>query len=368
MTFDPTQPSSTSGTLAAALTGTNSNLNDLNTRLAVIEGLSVATTQSEIVTARGVQANLNARLSVAMDTTGNITELVTARGNKASLSAYLLQSLDVNGNFNATTLSNLTWLASYDTPTYVSANSFTVTGNLVSKYVTGLSLQTVCGTTTTYSVVSTSSYNSGTGLTTVTIKDSNLIVTLSTVSLGVARGLAGSTWYNTSGAPGSGVGTIGDYAVDTTTGNVYQKSSGGWGSAICNITALAAAQATTWTAKQTFSGAALDEAQGSDIASASTINLETATGNYIHVTGTTTITAITLSQGAERTVVFDGSLLLTNGASLILPTGSNLQTAAGDSAQFRGEAAGVVRCIEYQPAHGANISAAAAFVQNRWFS
>ena len=110
---------------------------------------------------------------------------------------------------------------------------------------------------------------------------------------------------------------------------------------------------------------ALNEAQGADIASAATINLTTATGNYVHITGTTTITAITLAQGAERTVVFDGALTLTNGASLLLPTGANITTAAGDTAVFRGEAAGVVRCVSYVPKNGSTIIKAPAFAADK---
>ena len=101
----------------------------------------------------------------------------------------------------------------------------------------------------------------------------------------------------------------------------------------------------------TMSGAAINEAQGANIASAATVNLSAATGNYVHITGTTTITAITLSQGQERTVVFDGALTLTNGASLIIP-GGTVTTAAGDVATFRGEASGVVRCVDYVPGNG----------------
>jgi hypothetical protein len=86
---------------------------------------------------------------------------------------------------------------------------------------------------------------------------------------------------------------------------------------------------------------------GADVASASTTNLETATGNLIDVTGTTTITAITLSEGHERVVRFTGALTLTNGASLVLPGGQNITTATGDYAIFRGYAAGVVRCVAY---------------------
>lgn len=92
--------------------------------------------------------------------------------------------------------------------------------------------------------------------------------------------------------------------------------------------------------------------RGADIASASTINLTTATGNLVDVTGTTTITAITLSDGFERTVRFTGILTLTHGASLVLPGGASITTAAGDYAVFRGYAAGVVRCVVYSRASG----------------
>lgn len=90
-----------------------------------------------------------------------------------------------------------------------------------------------------------------------------------------------------------------------------------------------------------------NEAHGADIASASTINLTTATGNLVDVTGTTTITGITLADGAERTVRFTGALTLTHGASLVLPGAASILTAAGDFAVFRGYAAGVVRCVSY---------------------
>lgn len=97
-------------------------------------------------------------------------------------------------------------------------------------------------------------------------------------------------------------------------------------------------------------------AQGADIASATTINLDTATGDYVHVTGTTTITGVTLKQGQERTIVFDGALTFTHGASLILPEGVNITTAAGDSAILRGEASGVVRCVSYERADDSRVA------------
>jgi len=105
---------------------------------------------------------------------------------------------------------------------------------------------------------------------------------------------------------------------------------------------------------------ALNEAHGTDIASAGTINLTTATGNLVDVTGSTAITAITLADGAERTVRFTGALTLTNGASLVLLGGGNIVTAAGDFAVFRGYAAGVVRLVSYSRAAARQIIPAAA--------
>lgn len=83
------------------------------------------------------------------------------------------------------------------------------------------------------------------------------------------------------------------------------------------------------------------------VASASTLNLDTATGDYVEVTGTTTITAITLANGLERTVKFSGVLTITDGASLITPQAQNIDTYAGDVMVVRGEPSGVVRIVSY---------------------
>jgi hypothetical protein len=105
----------------------------------------------------------------------------------------------------------------------------------------------------------------------------------------------------------------------------------------------------------TFTGA-INEAKGADIASAATINLTAATGNLVHITGTTTITAITIPSGAERTLVFDGALTLTHHATtLILPSGANITTAAGDSCIVRGDGSGNARVISYTKASGQSV-------------
>jgi hypothetical protein len=180
---------------------------------------------------------------------------------------------------------------------------------------------------------------------------------------GIAEGLAylpGNYVRASSSANGANFmeGFVTSYAGGVITINVVKTGGAGtisaWNFALAgapgagdlistnNLSDLAA----KYTAKDTIS------IHGADIASAATVNLETATGDLVDVTGTTTITAITLSEGHERTVRFTGILTLTNGASLVLLTGANITTAAGDFAVFRGYAAGVVRMVAYERASG----------------
>lgn len=84
-----------------------------------------------------------------------------------------------------------------------------------------------------------------------------------------------------------------------------------------------------------------------DVASATTISLNSTATNYFNITGTTTITGITLAEGVEVTTKFAGALTLTHGSFLILKGSANILTAAGDIAVFRGEAGGVVRMLDY---------------------
>lgn len=105
-------------------------------------------------------------------------------------------------------------------------------------------------------------------------------------------------------------------------------------------------------------GAAFNANKGADIASATTTDIGAATGNFIHVTGTTTITGLgTIQAGTERTVRFAGVLTLThNATSLILPTGANITTAAGDTARFISEGSGNWRCVSYNRSTGVAVS------------
>ena len=97
--------------------------------------------------------------------------------------------------------------------------------------------------------------------------------------------------------------------------------------------------------------------QGANIASASTVDLATATGNSLTVTGTTTITSFgTVQSGAVFALTFAGALTLTyNATSLILPTAANITTAAGDVMVIQSLGSGNWKCISYTRANGKSL-------------
>ena len=103
--------------------------------------------------------------------------------------------------------------------------------------------------------------------------------------------------------------------------------------------------------------------KGTDIASASTVDLSTATGNYVHITGTTTVTALgTVAAGFRFLLVFDGILTFThNGTSLILPGAANITTTAGDRCEVVSLGSGNWRCLWYQRASGDSITGATLY-------
>jgi hypothetical protein len=94
-----------------------------------------------------------------------------------------------------------------------------------------------------------------------------------------------------------------------------------------------------------------DYTTGSALASAATLNLDNATGGRVHITGTTSITAVTLTHG-PRTLIFDGTLTLTHHVTNNnLPGGANITTAAGDRAIYESDGT-TVYCVSYIRADG----------------
>ena len=98
-----------------------------------------------------------------------------------------------------------------------------------------------------------------------------------------------------------------------------------------------------------------DISNSAAIAAATTTDIGATTGNFVNITGTTTITGLgTVQAGTVRFVKFGGILTLThNATSLFLPNaGSNITTAANDTAIFVSLGSGNWRCLAYQLASG----------------
>lgn len=93
---------------------------------------------------------------------------------------------------------------------------------------------------------------------------------------------------------------------------------------------------------------------GSNIASASNLHLELATGDLVHITGTTTVTALgTVMAGREMCLIFDGILTFThNATTLILPAAANITTEANASAIMRSLGSGNWICVNYSAGAG----------------
>jgi hypothetical protein len=98
----------------------------------------------------------------------------------------------------------------------------------------------------------------------------------------------------------------------------------------------------------------LYEAEGSALAASASVNLSTATGNYLHITGAFNgINSFGICPaGARFILVFDGVCTLTDSATLILPGGSDITTAAGDCAMLVSEGSGNWKMVAFFPIAG----------------
>lgn len=138
-----------------------------------------------------------------------------------------------------------------------------------------------------------------------------------------------------------------DIATNYKTGDlIWDEASGTLLSAKYAIASGSAFNAGDWNTDATVQGSflhltggtltgLLKLAPGAAIASAATVDLTNATGNTVHITGTTGINAWTLTAGQVMDVIFDGILTLTHHATANnLPGAVNITTAAGGRARI----------------------------------
>lgn len=100
---------------------------------------------------------------------------------------------------------------------------------------------------------------------------------------------------------------------------------------------------------------AILENQGSTLTAASTVDLNAATGNYLHISGNGTINSFgTCPAGARFILMFEAAATLTyNATSLIIPGGTNKTVVAGDCCLIVSEGSGNWRIVGYFVAAGA---------------
>lgn len=284
-------------------------------------GGSVNTKQNTYTSSTGLVANTNPVVldALGMPTTteiwftaGQTYKVVYAPSTDTDPPTSPIWTIDNLSGINDVSATFDEWKAG-PTPTFVSATQFTLVGDQTNTFTVGRRIKATVTAGTVYGTITVSAFAVLTTVT-VVIDSGNLDSGLSAISYGLLSAA---------------------------------------NSSIPSVKLVAGA----WTLQNTLtmSGAAINEAARATVASAATTNLDTAAANYVQITGTTGITAITLSDGRERTVEFSGILTITNGASLILPTAANITTVAGDTAIIRGEAAGVVRVISYFRATGSPV-------------
>lgn len=124
-------------------------------------------------------------------------------------------------------------------------------------------------------------------------------------------------------------------AISFNNGRTYRRKTAGASAADPQ------ADGTNWFEANAISGmasGAVDFLKGADIASAASPNIwAAASGNYVAMTGTASVTGFTAAPqpGADRWIRAAGAFTLTNGANLIVQGGANYTCAVGDLVHIR---------------------------------
>ncbi len=267
------------------------------TKITVTQDLDGLTNHTNpiILNASGYPADGSGNAQAIWQDEGDVIKLVLAPSTDTDPPASIIDTWDdLPGINDASTITD-EWQTG-STPTFVSTTQLTLVGDVTSTYQVGRRIKTTNTGGTIYSTITVSAFTSLTTLTVV--NDSGVLDSgLSAISYGLLSA-------TNSSIPG------GTYQAATT----FSK-------------------AITFQSPVTHS-ASIYQAEGADIASATTTEIWSTDGDTVHITGTTTITSLgtSIQAGQWKKIIFDGVLILTNGANLALQGGQNITTAAGDIA------------------------------------
>jgi len=251
----------------------------------------------------------------------NVITAINSRAKTTEVNNGLVTKVDKNTDITAGTRTKIT----YDNKGLVTAGT-----DLISSDIPNLDTSKL--TTGTLSVA-----RGGTGVATSTGTGSVVLSTsptLVTPSIGVATGTSFNSITGLSSTTPivAGTATIGTGTTAARADHIHPVQT--------TITGNAGTATTLQTARNisgvSFNGSAnieIEDRLGTPIASAATTTIGTrGLGDYIHITGTTTITSLgtAAASGVRRTLIFDAALTLThNATSLICPGASNIVTVAG---------------------------------------
>ena len=225
--------------------------------------------------------------------TGITIKAVWAPSNDTDPPASPYRTIDNLSGINdvSALLAPSEWVAG-PTPTFVSATSFTLAGDQTSAFHAGRKLKMSVTAGTAYGAIKSAIYSSSTTIAVDTYGSNPVDSGLSAVSYGLL--------------------SAANFAQSATLDSVTRSAS--------------------------------------SIPAANTLNLDAVGADQVFITGTTQINSITLSQGHIRHAVFiNAGLTIQNSSSLVMPSNANILTQVSDCATFKGEASGLVRCINYQP-------------------
>ena len=239
-------------------------------------------------------------------TTGLTYKFVLAPSTDTDPPTSPIWTSDNLSGINDTATNVTQWVTSGLTPTYVSATSFTLVGDQTTEFHVGRRIQTTNTAGTIYSRISASAYTTLTTVTVVNDYTGTLDSGLSAVNLSLLRSDYSALPHQTVSSTGLGF-----------TGNNTHSGT------------------ETFSNTVTMSGKQFREATGANIASATTVDLSAATGNLVHITGTTATTGVTLISGTRVRCIADAAWPLTyNATTMKINGGASYTCAAGDRIEF----------------------------------
>lgn len=173
MTFDVAKPN-TSQTIGDVITSTLANLNDLNSRDVAHQADTTAahgidtliTSKADYVAHKGNVTDAHGINTIKATADAAQAEVAAARGSQAALDARLSVALQADGGIKLSSIASK-WLDNGDVPTFVDSTHFTVPGDRTLVYLAGVILRCTVSASYVYAAIASRSF--GAGVTTVTL-------------------------------------------------------------------------------------------------------------------------------------------------------------------------------------------------------